>query len=81
MKKEKRKITRALHRVSPRTMSESQSASRMQFLGFSWHQTETFAGKFARSERLLTMLREHIIFNVKWVKVYKMSEVFSEIVL
>ena len=35
-----------------------------------------FAGIFVKSERFLTMLREHIIFNVKWVEVRKMSEVF-----
>ena len=35
-----------------------------------------FAGKFAKSERFLAVLREHIIFNVKWVKVQKISEVF-----
>ena len=37
-----------------------------------------FAGIFVKSERFLTMLREHIIFNVKWVEVRKMSEVFLE---
>ena len=28
-----------------------------------------FAGKFVNSESLLTVFREHIIFNVKWVEV------------
>ena len=32
--------------------------------------------KFIKSERLLAVFREHIIFNVKWVKVCKMSEFF-----
>ena len=42
----------------------------------------TFAGIFVKSERFLTMLREHIIFNVKCVEVRKISEVFlSETVL
>ena len=35
-----------------------------------------FAGKFLKSERFLNVLREHIIFNVKWVEVGKMSEAF-----
>ena len=35
-----------------------------------------FAGKFVKSERLLAVLREHIIFSVRWVKVWKMNEVF-----
>ena len=34
------------------------------------------AEKFVNSERLLAVLQEHIIFNVKWVEVRKMSEVF-----
>ena len=33
-------------------------------------------GKFVKSERFLTVLREHIIFDVKLVEVRKMSEVF-----
>ena len=32
------------------------------------------AGKFAKSERLLAVLREDIIFNVKWVEVRKIVE-------
>ena len=35
-----------------------------------------FAGKFLKSERLLAVLREYFIFNVKWVEVRKTSEVF-----
>ena len=35
-----------------------------------------FAGKFVKSERFLSVLRQHIIFNVKRVEVHKMSEVF-----
>ena len=35
-----------------------------------------FARKYPKWERLLAVLREHIIFNVKWVEVGKMSEVF-----
>ena len=35
-----------------------------------------FAGKFVNSERFLAVLREHIICNVKWVEIHKMSEVF-----
>ena len=34
-----------------------------------------FARKFIKSERLLAVLREQIIFNVKWVEVPKISEV------
>ena len=34
------------------------------------------AGKSVKSERLLPVLQEHIIFNVKWVEVCEMSEVF-----
>ena len=41
---------------------------------FFWHQTETC--KFIKSERVLAALREHIIFNVKWVEVHKVNEVF-----
>ena len=36
-----------------------------------------FAQKFLKTERFLTVLREHIIFSVKWVEVRKMSEVFG----
>ena len=32
--------------------------------------------KFVKSENFLAALREHIIFNVKWVEVRKMSEIF-----
>ena len=35
-----------------------------------------FTGKFVKSERFLAVLQEHIIFDVKWVDVCKMSEVF-----
>ena len=35
-----------------------------------------FAGIFVKSERFIVVLREHIIFNVKWVEVRKMNEVF-----
>ena len=44
---------------------------------FFWHQTETcLLEKIFKSERLLSVLREHVIFNAKWVEVRKMSEVF-----
>ena len=33
-------------------------------------------GKFVKWERFLVVLREHIFFNVEWVEVHKMSEVF-----
>ena len=35
-----------------------------------------FAGKFVKSEKFLAVLLEHIIFNVKWVEIRKMSEIF-----
>ena len=35
-----------------------------------------FTAKFVKSERFLTVLWEHITFDVKWVEVHKMSEVF-----
>ena len=35
-----------------------------------------FAGKFIKLEIFLAVLREHIIFDVKWVEIGKMSEVF-----
>ena len=35
-----------------------------------------FARIFVKPERFLTVLPEHIAFNVKWVEVRKMSEVF-----
>ena len=34
------------------------------------------AGKVVKSERSLAVLWEHIIFNVKWVEVRKMSDLF-----
>ena len=34
------------------------------------------AGKFVKWDRFLAVLREHIIFNIKWDEVRKMSEVF-----
>ena len=37
---------------------------------------QKFPGKFVKSQRVLAMLQEHIIFNVKWVEVPKMSKVF-----
>ena len=51
-----------------------QSASRMQFFGvkkwcssyvFSDTKQKNVPGKFVKSERFLTVFREHIIFNVK----------------
>ena len=62
-----------------------QSTSRMQFLGlkkwcsgnvFSGNKQKTLAGKIVKWETLLAVLREHIIFHVKWVEVRKMSEDF-----
>ena len=35
-----------------------------------------FAGIFVKLEKFLAVLREHIIFDVKWVEIGKMSEVF-----
>ena len=35
-----------------------------------------FTGKFVKSERVLAVLQEHIIFDVKWDEVRKMSEDF-----
>ena len=35
-----------------------------------------FAGKFLMSERFLTVLREHVIFNANWVEVRRISDVF-----
>ena len=44
---------------------------------FFWHQTEKcWLENFVKSERFLAVLREHIIFNVKWVEVHKIKEVF-----
>ena len=45
---------------------------------FSWHH-KMFTGKFVKWERILAVLavlREHIFFNVEWVGVGKMSELF-----
>ena len=53
-----------------------QSASRMEFLGvkkwcsatvFSDTKQNIFAGKFVKSVRFFAALREHTIFNIKWV--------------
>ena len=35
-----------------------------------------FAGKFVTTERVLAVLREQIVVNVKLVEIRKMSEVF-----
>ena len=35
-----------------------------------------FHGKFVKSERFLAVLWEHVIFNVKWVKICKINEIF-----
>ena len=35
-----------------------------------------FAGKSVKSVSSLAVLREHIIFNAKWIEVHKMREVF-----
>ena len=37
---------------------------------------KTLAGKFVKWERFFVVMREHIIFNVEWAEVHKMSEVF-----
>ena len=37
-----------------------------------------FAEKFVNSERILALSSKNIIFNVKWVEVHKMNEVFWE---
>ena len=43
---------------------------------FLWKQAEAcLLEKFLKSERFLAVLREHIIFNVKWVEFRKMSDV------
>ena len=34
-----------------------------------------FHGKFAKSESFLTVLWEHVIFNVNWVEVRKMTKI------
>ena len=34
------------------------------------------AGTFVKLERFLAVLQGHIIFNVNWVEVHKMSEIF-----
>ena len=42
---------------------------------FFGHQAATSL-QFAKSERFLIVLPEHIMFNIKWVEICKMSEVF-----
>ena len=44
-------------------------------LFFLTNNRNTFAGKF-KGQRFLVVLRENIIFNVKWVEACKMSEVW-----
>ena len=48
----------------------------MQFLGVKKWCSKHVCWKFVKSERFLVVLREHIIFNVKWVDVRKLSEIF-----
>ena len=48
----------------------------MQFLGVKKWCSKHACWKFVKSERLLVVLREHIIFHVKWFDVRKISEVF-----
>ena len=45
---------------------------------FFWQRTETclLCWKICKSVSFLAVLQEHIIFNVKWVEVHKMREVF-----
>ena len=40
------------------------------------NRSNMFAGKFVKLERFLTVLRGHIIFNVKWLEIRKMSDFF-----
>ena len=63
-----------LRRYTEHTDIFFQSASRMQFFGvkkwcssyvFSDTKQKNVPGKFVKSERFLTVFREHIIFNVK----------------
>ena len=62
-----------------------QGTSRMQFWAsrngtvqvfFLTPNRNMFAGNFVKSERFLVVFRGHIIFNVRWVEVRKMSDVF-----
>ena len=58
----------------------------MQFLGvkkecstnvFFWNQTEkSLAEEFAKRENFSAVLQKYIIFDVKLIEVYQMSEVF-----
>ena len=49
-----------------------QNGSRMHFLGV----RNLFARKLVNSQRFLAVLQRHIIFNVKWVEVRKMTAHF-----
>ena len=43
---------------------------------FLTHQRNMFAGNFVKWEGFLVVFQEHLIFNVKWIELHKMSEVF-----
>ena len=80
-----RRYTEIFRHIQRYTDISLQSASRMQFLGikkwcsanvFSDIKQRKFAGKLVKWEEYLALLREHIIFSVKWVEVRKVSEGF-----
>ena len=70
------KIYRNLQTFASKVLQECSSwASRIDCF-FQTPNRKMLAGKFANWDKFLVVLREHIIFNIKWVEVLKMSEVF-----
>ena len=62
----------------------------MQLLGVQkWYSANTYSNTkqkhvcwiFVKSERMLAVLREHLVFSVKWVEAHKMSDVFERTIL
>ena len=62
----------------------------MQLLGVQkWYSANTYSNTkqkhvcwiFVKSERMLAVLREHLVFSVKWVEAHKMKDVFERTIL
>ena len=47
-----------------------------KYLFFLTSHRNMFAGKSVKWERLLAVFHEHVIFNVNWIEVCKLSEIF-----
>ena len=76
IKKIVKEIYRNIQRFAFKVLQECSSRNGAVQISFLTPNRNMFTGKFVKLERFLAVLREHIIFNVKWVVVCKMSQIF-----